>query len=198
MYALIASGHTSGYIFWPEGGRPSGLFILGRKEVKMPKKKTQGKGKSAMAVEAKADSGEVTQVRVATIWRNQTKAGKPWFSLVLDTGERLASFDPGVIFLAGGDPKKKVNNFNPPAVLEGRIVEKGGFKHFELLDDDRPKDTVQLPPTPAHRSDDDAISRMSILRTAAMLLEYEKNKSMKRFQELVKLCENYVFFGRLE
>jgi len=143
--------------------------------------------------------GKATQIRVATIWKNQTKAGKPWYSLVLDTGERLSSFDPGVIFLAGGDPKRKVNNFDPPAILEGKIVDRGGYKHFELLNDDRPQQDLSKVAVPPPKADEsDAISRMSILRTATMLMEYEKNRSPKRFQEIVKMCENYVFHGKLQ
>jgi len=141
-----------------------------------------------------------TAIRIATIWSNKTKSGKPFYSLVLETGERLVSFDSNVVLLAGGDLKKNVNNFNPPAVVEGYIVDSGGFKNFRLPKDvQKAASQTEQAATPKRTQEEsDAISRMSILRTAAMLLEFEKVKSMKRFAELIKICEKYVFEGKIE
>jgi len=170
----------------------------------MAKKLTKIRAKKAQKTKqaAPVQKDNLTTIRVATIWKNQTKVGKPFYSLVLETGERLTSFDSGVVFLAGGDAKQRVNNFNPPAVLEGHIVERGGYKHFELPKDSKKQSpqAAQAQATTYKRSQEeaDSISRMSILRTAAMLMEYEKTKSMKRFAELIKICEKYVFEGKVE
>ena len=60
-------------------------------------------------------------------------SGKPVKAIKANAGSQSLLFEVSI-------PSKRVNNFNPPAMSQSLLFEvsipsKGGFKHFELLDD---------------------------------------------------------------
>jgi len=162
----------------------------------MAKKSTKAVKKQSKKEEK--DSG-LTSISVVAIWKNWSdKLKKNYWTFVLEDNSRLACFDPKVLEELNLDTKEKVSRFDFPQKMSVQI--KGNYivstKEGQPIQEPASSSKRWMPKPSGNANAN--IDRMSVLRTAVMFLEHQKNKSLKNLQEITAIFEKYVQSGKWE
>jgi len=142
----------------------------------------------------------LTSISVVAIWKNWSdKLKKNYWTFVLEDNSRLACFDPKVLEELNLDLKEKVIRFDFPQKIEVKV----NGNYIVSTKEGQP---IQEPASSSKsftqrfsgKSNNANIDRMSVLRTAVMFLEHQKDKSLKSLQEITAIFEKYVQSGKWE
>ena len=162
----------------------------------MAKKSTKAVKKQPKKEE---NNSGLTSISVVAIWKNWSdKLKKNYWTFVLEDNSRLACFDPKVLESLNLDPKEKVTRFDFPQKMSVQI--NGNYivstKEGQPIQESNTS-SKHWTPKPSEKSNAN-IDRMSVLRTAVMFLEHQKDKSLKSLQEITAIFEKYVKSGKWE
>jgi hypothetical protein len=163
----------------------------------MAKKSTKAVKKQPKKEEKNSN---LTSISVVAIWKNWSdKLKKNYWTFVLEDNSRLACFDPKVLEELKIDLKEKVVRFDFPQKLEVKV--NGNYivstKEGQPVQESA-KSSKSFTPRFFNKSNSANIDRMSVLRTAVMFLEHQKDKSLKSLQEITAIFEKYVQEGKWE
>jgi hypothetical protein len=161
----------------------------------MPKKSKTTK----KPVKKTGNESNLTSISVVAIWKNWSdKLKKNYWTFVLEDNSRLACFDPKVLEELNLDTKEKVSRFDFPQKMSVQI--KGNYivstKEGQPIQEPKASSKQWTPKSSGNTNAN--IDRMSVLRTAVMFLEHQKNKSLKNLQEITAIFEKYVQSGKWE
>jgi len=162
----------------------------------MTKKSAKTVKKSAKKTGKKSN---LTSISVVAVWKNWSdKLKKNYWTFVLEDNSRLACFDPKVLEELNLDPKEKVSRFDFPQKMSVQI--KGNYivstKEGQPIQEPASSSKRWTPKSSGNANAN--IDRMSVLRTAVMFMEHQKNKSLENLQEITAIFEKYVQSGKWE
>ena len=167
--------------------------------------------------------GESETFLVSTVWKNAMQygpqQGQAYWNFVLADGSRIPCYDSGVVKATGIDINQQRTYFDPPQEFEFEYElrkDKTIITGFEGTREIRKQVTpgakyntgtsnqAQYSKTPPYKktyyskspADNEAITRMSVLRTAVEFLAYQKVKTQAVLQKITSEFESFVKTGK--